>query len=180
MIIRQKIRGKKKYYYLEHSIRKKNRIIKKERYLGTEIPKDIDKIKEDFLKELKIDLYKKLERIRENFQSEWKRIPESAREKELEEISIAFTYNTNAIEGSTITLEEAREIIQENLAPNKPIRDIKETENHSKVFLDMLKNKEKIKKGLLLNWHQKIFSETKSDISGRFRDYLVRVGPHIA
>lgn len=180
MIIRQKIKGKRKYYYLEHSIRKKSRIIKKEKYLGTDIPKDIDKIKEEFLKELKIDLYKKLEKIRENFQAEWKRTPESAREKELEEISVAFTYNTNAIEGSTITLEETREIIQKNIAPNKPIRDIKETENHSKVFLQMLKNKEKITKELLLRWHEKIFGETKSDISGRFRDYLVRVGPYIA
>src|SRR4030042_1168950 len=98
MIIRQKIRGKRKYYYLEHSIRKNSRII----------------------------------------------------EKELEEISIAFTYNTNAIEGSTITLEETREIIQENLAPNKPIRDIKETENHSKIFLQMLKDKKKVTKELLL------------------------------
>jgi len=180
MIIRQKIRGKKKYYYLEHSTRKNNRIIKKEKYLGTDIPKDIDKIKEEFFKELKIELYKRLEKIRKNFQEEWKKTPESAREKELEEISIVFTYNTNAIEGSTITLEEAREIIQENLAPNKSLRDIKETENHSRVFLGMLKSKEKITKKLLLNWHQKIFGETKPDISGKFRDYLVRVGPYIA
>lgn len=180
MIIRQKIRGKNKYYYLEHSIRKKNRIIKKEKYLGTEIPKEIDKIKAEFLKELKVDLYKKLEKIRENFQEEWKRVPESAREKELEEISIAFTYNTNAIEGSTITLEEVREIIQKNIAPNKSIRDIRETENHNKVFLEMLKYGENLTIKLLLNWHQKIFGYSKPDISGRFRDYLVRIGPYIA
>lgn len=180
MIIRQKIRGKNKYYYLEHSIRKKNRIIKKEKYLGTEIPKEIDKIKAEFLKELKVDLYKKLEKIRENFQEEWKRVPESAREKELEEISIAFTYNTNAIEGSTITLEEVREIIQKNIAPNKSIRDIRETENHNKVFLEMLKYGENLTIKLLLNWHQKIFGYSKPDISGRFRDYSVRIGPYIA
>ena len=180
MIIRQKIKGKKKYYYLEHSIRKKNRIIKKEKYLGTEIPKNIDEIKTEFLKELKADLYKKFEEIRENFQKEWKRIPESAREKELEEISIVFTYNTNAIEGSTITLEEVRGIIQKDIAPNKSIRDIKETENHNKVFLDMLKYKGDITIKLLLNWHQRIFGDSKPDISGRFRDYLVRVGPYIA
>jgi len=46
--------------------------------------------------------------IKKNFQAEWKKIPESVKEKEKEEIAIAFTYNTNAIEGSTITLEEAR------------------------------------------------------------------------
>lgn len=67
MIIRKKIKGKKEYYYLEHSIRKSNKIVKKEKYLGTSIPKNIDKIKEDFIRGLKLDLYKKLEKIREKF-----------------------------------------------------------------------------------------------------------------
>ena len=180
MIIRKKIKGKKEYYYLEHSIRKGNKIVKKEKYLGSSIPKNINEIKEEFSKGLKIDIYGKLERIKKNFQNEWKRIPESAREKELEEISIAFTYNTNAIEGSTITLQEAREIIHDKISPNKPLRDVRETEFHSKVFLDMLKKNEKITNELLLKWHKNIFGETKSDIAGKFRDYLVRVGPHLA
>ncbi|MBS3086266.1 Fic family protein [Candidatus Pacearchaeota archaeon] len=180
MIIRKKTKGKKIYYYLEHSIRKGNKIIKKEKYLGTLIPKDIDKIKEEFSKELKTELYKKLEKIKENFQSEWKRVPESAREKELKEISIAFAYNSNAIEGSTITLEEVRGIIQENIAPNKPLKDIKEIENHNKIFLGMLKKKERITNSLILKWHRDIFGETKSDIAGKYRNYLVRVGSYIA
>ncbi len=180
MIIRKKTKGEKEYYYLEHSIRKGNKIVKKEKYLGISIPKDIDKIKDNFLRELKLDLYKKLEKIRKHFQEEWKRLPASIKEKELENISISFTYNTNAIEGSTITLEETKEIIHDKTAPNKPLRDIKETENHSKVFLEMLKKKDKITNKLLLKWHKDIFGETKSDISGRFRDYLVRVGPYLA
>ena len=32
----------------------------------------------------------------------------------------------------------------------------------------------------ILQWHYKIFSETKPDISGKFRDYLVRVGNYRA
>ncbi|MFH1311419.1 MAG: Fic family protein [Nanoarchaeota archaeon] len=180
MIIRKKTKGKKEYYYLEHSIRKGNKVVKKEKYLGSLIPKDISKIKEEFNRELKTDLYNKFERIKENFQIEWKRIPESVKEKELEEISIAFTYNTNAIEGSTITLEETREIIHDKISPNKPLRDVKETESHNKVFLKMLKKNEKITKELLLKWHKDIFGETKPDIAGMFRDYLVRVGPHLA
>ena len=180
MIIRKKTKGKKEYYYLEHSIRKGKKVEKKERYLGTSIPKDISKIKEKFNKELKANLYSKLEKIKENFQIEWKRIPESVKEKELEEISIAFTYNTNAIEGSTITLEEAREIIHDKISPNKPLRDVRETEFHSKIFLQMLKKEEKITETLLLKWHKEIFGETKPDIAGKFRDYLVRVGPHLA
>ena len=40
--------------------------------------------------------------------------------------------------------------------------------------------KEKITNKLLLRWHKEIFGETKSDISGKYRDYLVRVGSYIA
>ncbi len=180
MNIRRKTRGNKKYYYLEHSIRKGKKVLKKEKYLGSDIPKNIDKIKESFAKELKSDLYKRLEEIRKHFQEEWKKLPKSAKEKQMEEISIAFTYNTNAIEGSTITLEETREIIHDKIAPNKPLRDIKETEAHNKIFLKILNKKEKITNELLLRWHNEIFHGTKSDIAGRFRDYLVRVGSYVA
>ena len=170
MIIRKKSKSKKTYYYLEHSIRKGKKIIKKEKYLGTKIPKDVEKIKKEFLIGLKLDLYKKLEKIKKCFQEEWKKIPKSVKEKQKEEISIDFTYNTNAIEGSTITLEETRGIIHDKIAPNKSIRDIKETELHNKVFLQMLNNKEKITNNLLLKWHKEIFGNTKEDIAGFFRD----------
>jgi Fic family protein len=173
-------KGNKKYFYLQHSLRKDNKVITKEKYLGIEVPVNLEEIKSLFRKEMQQDINKKLETIKKNFQAEWGRIPESAKEKELEEISIAFTYNTNAIEGSTITLEDARGIIHDKISPNKPIRDVRETEAHNKVFLQMLKKNEKITKELLLTWHKNVFSETKSDISGKFRDYLVRVGPHLA
>ena len=173
-------KGNKKYFYLQHSLRKGKKVITKEKYLGTEVPVNVEEIISTFKKEIQNNINKNLETIKKNFQSEWRKIPESAREKELESISIDFTYNTNAIEGSTITLEETREIIHNKISPNKPLRDVKETEAHNKVFLQMLKKDEKITKELLLPWHQNIFGETKPDIAGRFRDYLVRVGSHLA
>jgi Fic family protein len=175
-----KKKGNKDYYYLQHSFRKGKKVITREKYIGLKIPKNMDEIKGAFSRELKKDLYKKLEKIRDHFQKEWKKLPKSVQEKEKEEISIAFTYNSNAIEGSTITLHEVREIIQDKIAPNKPIRDIKETEMHNKVFLEMLKKKEKISNELLLGWHKEIFGETKSDIAGKYRNYLVRVGYYVA
>ena len=176
MKIIKKKKGKKEYFYLKKSFRKGNKIITKEKYLGKEIPKNIEEIKKEFQKEL----YEKIENIKNNFQKEWKRLPETVKKKEKEEIAISFTYNTNAIEGSTITLEEAREIIHDKISPNKPLRDVKETEAHSKVFLEMLENKNKISNELLLKWHKEIFKDTKQDIAGKYRDYLVRVADHIA
>lgn len=178
-IIKRK-KGKKEYLYLQHSFRKKGKVVTKEKYMGTKIPKDIEKIKEELAREQKEELYRKLEQIKENFQKEWGKLPQAAKDKEKEEIAIAFTYNTNAIEGSTITLEEAREIIYDKIAPNRPLKDIRETEKHSAVFLDMLKKKEKLSNAVLLRWHKEIFGETKKGIAGRYRNYLVSIGDHIA
>lgn len=180
MKITTRKKGNKEYFYLKHSVRKGKKIITREKYLGAEIPSDIEEIKLKFGEEFQKEINRKLGSIKKHFQAEWKRLPESVKEKELEEISIAFTYNTNAIEGSTITLEESREIIHDKISPNKPLRDVKETEAHSKVFLEMLKKEEKITNDLLLQWHKDIFGDVKSDIAGKYRNYLVRVGAYLA
>lgn len=178
-IIKRK-KGKKEYFYLQHSFRKGPQVITKEVYLGKEIPKNIGGFKQKLEYESKKDLHNKLEKIKKNFQKEWKSYPESIKEQEQEQIAISFTYNTNAIEGSKITLQETRDIIEEKMAPNKPLKDIKETEAHCRVFLASLKKKEKITKELLLKWHKEIFGGTKQDIAGMFRTYLVRVGNYVA
>lgn len=182
MRILKRKKGKKEYCYLQHSFRKKGKVTTKEKYLGKTIPKDIEKIKKTFLKECNKEsfLFKSLEKIKNEFQKEWKRYPKSIKDKIKEQIAIAFTYNTNAIEGSTITLEETRELIEHKIAPNKPLRDIKETELHSIVFLKMLEKKEKFNIQLILKWHKELFKNTKPDIAGKFRKYNVRVGNYIA
>lgn len=173
-------KGSAKYFYLQHSFRKNGKVITKELYLGKKVPDNIEEIKARLMFEAKEALTEKLEKIRNRFQKEWARHPHSAKEKQLREIVIAFTYNTNAIEGSTITLEETRQILEDSVAPNKPLKDIRETESHAKVFLRMLKTDEKISEELLLKWHRDIFEETKPDIAGQFRNHLVRVSPHVA
>ncbi len=173
-------KGNIEYFYLQHSFRKGKGVITREKYIGKKIPQDIEKIKSQLENEYKKELYKKFEKIKKNFQKEWKTYPKSIQEKEKEEIAIAFTYNTNAIEGSKITLEETREIVQDKIAPNKPLREIKETEAHYKVFLGILNKKKEISISLLLKWHKEIFKETKEDIAGKFRDYLVRIGDYRA
>jgi Fic family protein len=180
MHIIKKKKGKKEYFYLQYSYRENKKVVTKQKYLGTRLPENLEEIKQKFRRESVQRLYQKLERIHAHFQKEWMHLPKSVKEKELEQIAVAFTYNTNAIEGSTITLEEAREIIEDKIAPHKSLQDIKETEAHARVFIEMLKKKERISHELLLHWHKNIFSETKSDIAGKYRDYLVRVGNYRA
>ena len=173
-------KGRAEYFYLQHSFRKHGKVVTKELYLGKKIPKNLEEIKAKLLSEARETLSEKLERIRNSFQKEWKGTPPSARENELREIAIAFTYNTNAIEGSTITLEETRQILEDQVAPNKPIKDIRETASHAAVFLQMLKTREIMSEKLMLEWHRNIFRETKPDIAGLFRNYSVRVGSYLA
>ena len=179
MRVIRKQKGTKSYFYLQYSFRENGKVVTKEKYLGREIPKNIGASKEEFGKEQKNKILCKLDKIKSNFQKEWMNLPESVKEKELEEISIAFTYNTNAIEGSTITLPEAREILQDKISPRKSLRDIKETETHAKIFLEMLSKKQKPTKELILEWHKRIFGETKPDISGVFRNYMIRIGSYV-
>lgn len=178
-IIKRK-KGNSEYFFLQHSFRKDRKVVTREFYLGKKVPDNIEEIKSKLRQESRRSLFEKLEQIRNNFQEEWKTIPNSAKENELHEIALAFTYNTNAIEGSTITLEEARQILDDKVAPNKPLREIKETESHATAFLQMLNTEEKLSEKLLRQWHETIFKETKPDVAGRFRVYAVRVGPYVA
>ncbi len=168
------------YYYLRHSFRKKGRVVTKERYLGNEIPADIEKQKEEFLRQHMKGVFEKLDRIKEAYSHEWKRIPPSVQKEMLIDLSIEFTYNTNAIEGSTITLEETEELIKHRMAPHKDIRDIQETLRHSELFFRIIKNPQPIESETILKWHKELFNDTKPDMAARYRDYLVRVGPYLA
>lgn len=175
------IKRKKEYFYLQHSFRLNGKVMTREKYLGKQIPQNIEEMKKEFIKKCcNNDSAEKFEKIKQGFQQEWKKYPESYKDKLKEQIAIAFTYNTNAIEGSTITLDETRELIEHGIAPNKPLRDVKETEAHAKVFLAMLDKKEELSLNLILKWHREIFKETKLDIAGRIRDYNVRVGSYKA
>ena len=171
----------KSYYYLAHSFRSDGKVVHREKYLGKDLPKDLEAIKEAFLRKcMQESIFKKLSAIQKNFKVEWKKYPESVKKEILVDLSVYFTYNTNAIAGSTITLHETEDIIKIRIAPNKPIRDVQETINHSKAFFKAINEKYELSDAMLLRWHKEVFSDTKQDIAGRFRDYLVRVGEYRA
>lgn len=169
------------YYYLKHSFRKNKKVITKTKYIGKVIPDNIEIIKDQFLhKCLNESLFTQFSIIKKSYNKEWKNYPESIKKKVLIDISIKFTYNTNAIEGSTITLDETEDIIKRRLSPNKSIDDVEETINHSKVFFKALNEKKELSTSIILRWHKDLFSQTKPDIAGKVRDYLVRVGSYRA
>ncbi len=169
------------FYYLSHSFRKKGRVVNRKKYLGKEIPDNIEQIKEKFLEQcMKEELFLKLNKIQRNYAKEWKKLPESIKKKNLIQCAVELTYNSNAIEGSTITEDETENLIVRNIAPYKSFSDVQETVKHAKVFFSMLQEKRDISETVLLEWHKHLFEETKSDIAGIYREYLVQVGNYRA
>jgi Fic family protein len=167
----------KSYYYLEQSYRDNNKVCKKKKYLGKEIPKNISQIKEKFFEELNNYVwFDKLNNIKSNFNKEFSKLPLTAKKKYQENFLIKFTYNTNKIEGSTITFKETTRLLQEGRTPsNKSIKDIKEVESHKLVFEEMISEKGDLTLDLIKKWHEKLFFGIDDEIAGKIRTHNVAI-----
>ena len=168
-------RGNGTFYYLQHKTRNPKR--QKEIYLGREIPEDIERIRYGFL----LDFYRedwvpKLERIQKNHKKSRAKTPRSMQKKAAEEFSIRFTYNTQKIEGSSMTLRETANLVTEGMTPsNKPVADMVEAGAHQRLFLQIMQKKPGMSVRTVLSWHRSLFGQTKPDIAGRVRDTGVRI-----
>jgi Fic family protein len=169
--------GKNTYFVLEHSIREGSRIIKKEKYLGKEVPSNINELKAQFFNEIYRERWiKELEIIKSKYADEQEKTPASAKEKEMESFAVNFTYNTQRIEGSTLTLKETANLLEEGITPNdKPLNDVKEAEAHKKVFLEMMSLEKEVDLSAVLHWHKTLFEQTKPDIAGKIRKHGVAI-----
>jgi len=165
------------YYYLEHSIRKGKQVKKKEIYIGKKIPQNIEQLKRNLLDDIyKERWYADVDRIKQRFSKEHRTMPKSAREKQLQNFAISFTYDTQRIEGSTLTLRETADLLEKGITPkNRPIRDVKEAEAHRDLFYEILDLKKDLSLQMVLEWHWKLFSLTKPDIAGKIRKHQVTI-----
>lgn len=165
------------YYYLAHTIRDKDGFRQKSKYLGKAIPNNIDEIKRQFVFELnKERWFDEFDRIKKNYQAAQQAYPESARKKELQTFSVRFTYDTQRIEGSTLSLRETAQLLEEGISPGgKPVEDIKEAEAHQRVFFEMVKSTKDLSLQLLLDWNWRLLKDTKPDIAGQIRKHGVGI-----
>ena len=94
-------------------------------------------------------------------------------------------YNSNAIENSTLTLEETEKILlEQKLSRNVSLREVFEAKNLARV-IDYKRKKVKeseLGKDLIVLFHQMLIGGIDDPIAGRFRGKgeYVRVGAYIA
>ncbi|MEW5937127.1 MAG: Fic family protein [Candidatus Thermoplasmatota archaeon] len=175
--LRERKRGGRSYFYLEHSARVGGRVVKREKYLGRSIPDDLEKVKRAFAEEIYRERWlAELDVIKAGYDMHKKRLPTSAAEKELASFAVVFTYNTNRIEGSKLTLRETAHLLERSITPSaKPLRDIKEAEAHRDAFMEMVAEKKDIAYQTLLYYHKRLFESTKRDIAGQLRQHQVAI-----
>ena len=96
-----------------------------------------------------------------------------------EQMVVEWTYNSNAIEGNTLTLRETQLVLQEGLTvKNKSLKEYLETINH-KAAIDFVEElasmSAKISERNIREIHSLVLKEIDSEYSGKYRDLKVRI-----
>lgn len=162
-----KQRSGKTLYYLKYS----SRINSKEEYLGTDIPKDIEEKKIIFEENCyREEKNPQLEKIKKNYKNYQKTTHKKILENETHTFKIIHTYSTQKIEGSTMTMGQTRNLLENNLSPkDTSVKDIIEAQELARLFDKMLTSEENITPKLILNWHRELFAKTDPNDAGEFR-----------
>ena len=104
--------------------------------------------------------------------------PESVRRLS-EDFMIDYTYNSNAIEGSTLTLEETALVLKEGVTiGGKPLRLHLEAIGHRDAYYyveDLVKNKVLLSEKVIKDIHSLVLIDRQTD-KGAYRSVPVRVG----
>lgn len=98
-------------------------------------------------------------------------------EKLNEEFMVEFTYNSNAIEGNTLTLRETDMVLRGLTIDKKPLKDHLEAIGHKDAFLfvcDLVQEKKKLSEYLIKEIHSLVLSDKPQD-RGVYRKVPVRI-----
>ena len=106
-------------------------------------------------------------------------LPRSALERLRKQFAIELAYNSNAIEGNSLTLSETRLVIEEGITvKGKPLREHFEALNHQKAFElleSFVREKRQLSEELIKEVHKVILSGIDDEYAGRYRDINVRI-----
>lgn len=199
MYVEKKRIGKSIYNYLKVSARANSKVITKTvAYLGKEpmskkeikariahIPKyKLENIKKEIKEIAGIDVnkeflsdeqFQKLEGLKKDFSRKIGIKDEKLVEDMFRDFKTFYIYNTNAIEGNTLTLEETNLLLNENKTPEG--RDLKEIYDHinEKETVDFIrKNRIEITKESIIKIHSMLLKNIDKRIGG-FRLHDVRI-----
>lgn len=173
--------------YLVHSQRSGEKINKKSKFIGYgKIPKEkIEEQKKEFFQELSLNKKSKnltkeqllkIETLKQKYNTQIKKL----HKEELIQLQKSFftelTYDSNAIEGNTLTLEETNLILNEGLSPEgKSITEINETQNHREAINFIRNFKGDLSENFILKLHSIILKNISKRFAGNYRQTNVKI-----
>ena len=166
------------YKVLVQSYRWDGTVRQKQIYLGASIPSNLEPLVEELNRRIWSETwYPLFDRVRAAYQKRSAKIPSEVMVEEQEDFLIRFTFSTNRIEGSTLTLEETRSVVEDSNVPKaKPLNDVLEAKRHADLLRKLILKPEPLDLTRLLGWHRQLFEATKPGVAGRIRDFGVRIG----
>lgn len=196
MVAIEKVRrGKKTYFYVSKNFRVgRNKWKKIRKYVGEKKPsrKQIkalaDEIEAEARKQglvkdwgkykyLKDSEAEVLEDIRNSYMQWWKKLPKELKGKFSEDFLARFTYNSNAIEGNTLSLRDTHMILQENIVPTDATRHEYNEVLNSRRCMNFIRGyRGELNKTFVLKVHRLLAEDTGIEVVGRYRTHDVVIG----
>ncbi len=164
------------YYYLTETKRENGKWKKTRKYLGVHSKSGFEKPRKE---NPKPQLSKKeiqiIELIRRNYTQRHSIGPNTWEEDK--ERMVSFIYNTNAIEGNTLTLKETASVLEGKKIASKP-KDVREVHNMKECVDFIFKSKKEITEEFILGMHKMEMNGIMTD-AGNYRQVDVKVGNYI-
>jgi len=179
---KRKERGKTKYF-LAHSYREGKRVHKFRKYLGVDLKPHLLEERKKIAEKLILEEIHKYNIMKDPLQVELTKEEISAiqqleqkipltithlSEKQWEQFSELFTYNTNAIEGSKLNKKEVKELLEQDKWPDKSKEDIAEAFGVDEAIRFIRTTKEHLSIDLIKSIHKIVFKNSKP-FAGRLR-----------
>ncbi|MCX6750643.1 MAG: Fic family protein [Candidatus Pacearchaeota archaeon] len=180
------VNGKKMNYLISNQ-RADGKWKKTSKFIGSgELKKeDINRLKKEFEIELRVnknyEYLKKeqvlgIEQLREAYNKGIKKLSEEEFSKFENSFFTELTYNSNAIEGNSLSLEETSIVVNEGISPEgKALREIYEAKNHMKALEFIRDYKGEFNELFILKIHSIVLENISEMFAGRYRENPVRV-----
>ncbi len=180
------VNGKKMNYLISNQ-RDKEKWKKTSKFIGSgDLQKsEVNKLKKEFEIELKVnkdyEYLKKeqvleIEKLKETYNKGIKNLSKEEFVKFEKSFFTELTYNSNAIEGNSMSLEETSVVVNDNLSPEgKTLREVYEAKSHIKALEFIKDYKGEVNELFILKIHSIILKDISERFAGRYRENPVRV-----
>lgn len=136
--------------------------------------KDIDLTYREELMPFFERLEMKLEQLKKH-----RPLPSMAINKIREALTIEWTYNSNSIEGNTLSLRETQMVLQDGITiKGKSLREHFEAKNHERainLLYKLIANCEMLSINIILSLHGMVLNAIEEEFAGRLRNGGVRI-----